>query len=301
MEEKRAIALGFFDGVHVGHAQLLRKAAEHAEKLDAIPAALSFDAHPGSTISGNAVPLINSPFERADIMRRHFGISDLIFLHFDEKLMKMEWDKFVEWLVTDFGAVYLVAGFDFRFGYGGKGTAEKLKEKCGQMGIECDIVEPVTVDGIPASSTHIRGLLEKGDVETANKFLGHRHFFVDRVRYGYRLGRKLGMPTVNMRFDEGVLVPKHGVYASAVYLLETGERYDAVTNIGVRPTVGGVDKVSVETHLLGYSGNLYGQRLRVEFYKFLRPEIKFGSTEELARQTRKDADAAKEFFKEYRC
>lgn len=296
MEERRAIALGFFDGVHIGHARLLQKAAENAKRLGAIPAALSFDAHPGSTISGNPVPLINSPFDRADIMKREFGISDLIFLHYDEKLMRMEWDKFIEWLVKDFGAVYLVAGFNFRFGYGGKGTVVKLMEKCAELGVECDIVPQVVIDGVSVSSTHIRKLLEEGDVETANKFLGHRHFFVDRVRYGYRLGRKLGIPTVNMVFDNGVLVPKHGVYATRAYLLETGERYDAVTNIGVRPTVGGVDKVSVETHLLGYSGNLYGQRLRVEFYKFLRPEMKFSGIEELGERARQDAEEARKYF-----
>jgi len=300
MDNKRVIALGFFDGMHIGHARLLHKAAERAAELEAVPSVLSFDDHPDRMISGKSVPLINSPFDRADLIRRAFGIDDLIFLHFDEKLMRMPWDEFLVWLQRDFGAVHLVAGYDFRFGYRGAGTAERLMEKCAALGMGCDIIPQVNIDGVTVSSTYIRELLQAGEMERANEFLGHRHFFADNVRYGYRLGRKLGMPTVNMRFEDGVVVPKHGVYASRAVILETGERHDAVTNIGVRPTVSGDDRVSVETHLFGFDGNLYGKRLRIEFCRFMRPEMKFASTEELGARARRDAEDVKAYFEELR-
>jgi len=292
----RVIALGFFDGVHIGHGALLRRAAERARELGVVPAVISFDTHPVKMVTGAAVPLINSPLDRADLMKRLYGIDDLIFLHYDRELMHMAWDDFIRWLASDFGAVHLVAGYNFHFGYRGEGDSEKLVKKCAELGIGCDIVEKVSLDGVPVSSTYIRGLLLDGRLEEANRFLGHRHILTDSVRYGYRFGRTLGTPTVNMRFEDGVLVPLHGVYAAEVHILDTGEVRPAVTNIGVRPTSGGDSSVTVESHLLGFSGNLYGRRIRVEFHKFLRPEMKFGCVAALRNQIRRDASETLEFF-----
>lgn len=292
----RVIALGFFDGVHLGHAALLRATRELAEKYGVEPAVISFDTPPVKTLEGAPVPMISSPLDRADMMRRLFGIEDLIFLHFDTELRHMAWDSFVEWLKTDFGAVCLVAGYDFRFGYRGAGNAGLLREKCGELGIGCHIVDPVMSEGEPVSSTRIRKLLLEGECSRANGLLGHRHLLTDTVRHGYRFGRTLGTPTVNMRFEEGVLVPRHGVYIAEAHILDSGKCFPAVTNIGVRPTVGGEDAVSVESHLLGFEGNLYGHRIRVEFYKFLRDEIKFSRIESLRDQIRADAKATLSFF-----
>ncbi len=293
---KRVIALGFFDGVHIGHAALLRRALELGGRLGVEPAVISFDTPPEKTINNEPVPLINSALDRADIMGRLFGITDLIFLHFDDVLRHMPWDKFVEWLKSDFGAVHLVAGYDFRFGYLGQGNAEKLRQKCGELGLGCDIVDAVELYGSPVSSTRIRALLLEGQCRRAVELLGHRHVLTDTVRNGYRFGRTLGTPTINMRFEEGVLVPRHGVYIAEAHILSSGRCYPAVTNVGVRPSLGGRDAVSVESHLLGFSGNLYGQRIRVEFYKFLRDEIKFEKIEELRDQIRRDAADTLAFF-----
>ena len=293
---KRVIALGFFDGVHLGHGALLRQAVRRSRQLGVEPSVISFDIPPSKTIGGELVPLINSPLDRADIMKRLYGIDDLIFLHFDHELRHMEWWRFIEWLRDDFGAVHLVAGYDFTFGYKGEGNAAKLQEKCHELGIGCDIVEKVTLGGQPISSTRIRKLLIEGECEKANELLGHRHILNDVVRNGYRFGRTLGTPTINMRFEDGVLVPRRGVYIAEAHILKTGECYPAVTNIGVRPTVGGESIVSVESHLLGFSGNLYGRHIRVEFYKFLRPEIKFERVEELRDQIRRDAAETQTFF-----
>lgn len=293
---KRVIALGFFDGVHLGHAALLRRAVELGRELGVVPAVISFDTPPAKTINNEPVPLINSALDRADTMRRLFGIDDLIFLHFDDGLRHMSWDRFVEWLRSDFGAVHLVAGYDFRFGYRGEGTPELLREKCRELGIGCDIVEAVELYGAPVSSTRIRELLTEGQCRKAVELLGHRHLLTDVVRNGYRFGRTLGTPTINMRFEDGVLIPRHGVYIAEAHILSTGRCFPAVTNIGVRPSVSGGEAVSVESHLLGFSGNLYGQRIRVEFYKFLRPEIKFEHIEELRDQIRRDAADTLRFF-----
>ncbi len=293
---KRVIALGFFDGVHSGHGALLRAAAGLAGELGVEPSVISFDTPPGKTIDGKTVPMITSPLDRADIMRRIYGIGDLIFLHFDDELRHMPWDRSVERLENDFGAVGLVAGYDFRFGYLGAGNADLLEQKCAELGLRSVIVPPVVMGGEPVSSTRVRRLLLDGRCEEANALLGHRHFLTDTVRSGYRFGRTLGTPTINMRFEDGVLVPRHGVYIAEAHILRDCRRYPAVTNIGVRPSVGGTTEVSVESHLLGYSGNLYGQPIRVEFYKFLRDEIRFDKIEALRDQIRSDAARTLQFF-----
>ncbi len=293
----RVIALGFFDGVHIGHSALLEKTRKLALEKGVTPAVMTFDTHPGTMVSGEPVPLINSPEDRALIIREVFGIEDVIFLHFDDSTRHMDWEQFVLHLKNDFGAVHVVAGHDFHFGYKGQGNPERLQAKCAELGIGCDIIPKVSFDGITISSTYIRGLLQQGDVERAGLFLGHPHILTDEVRVGYKLGRTIGAPTINMRFPENVLIPKHGVYAAMVHLPD-GSRHYAVTNVGVRPTVGGKDAVSVESYILDYSGNLYGQRIRLEFYKFLRPETKFESVDALQAQIQKDAEDAASYIDE---
>ena len=296
IEKKRVIALGFFDGIHIGHSALMRRTLEIAKALDLVPSVITFDTHPLSLVSGNTVPLINSPEDRADLIHRVFGIEDIVFLHFDKQTSGMSWDDFIVNLTVEFGARYLVAGYDFHFGRGGIGNSELLTEKCAKLGIGCDIIPEVKYDGVTSSSTYIRELITAGDIERANTFLGHPHVFTDIVRYGYKLGRTLGTPTINMRFYEGVLIPAFGVYATMVYP-ETGGEYVGVTNVGVRPTIDNSNgTVTAETHILNFQGNLYGRRVRIEFYKRLRPEIKFHNTDELKSQILHDCIAAQDFF-----
>ncbi len=284
----RVVALGFFDGVHIGHSALLEKTRKLALEKGVTPAVMTFDTHPDTMIRGGPVPLINSPEDRAMIIREIFSIQDVIFLHFDQETMHMDWEEFVLRLKTDLGAVHVVAGHDFHFGYKGLGNPVRLQQKCAELGMGCDIIPKVCFEGITISSTYIRSLLLEGDMERANLFLGHPHVLTDEVRVGYKLGRTLGAPTINMRFPENVLVPRHGVYAAMVRLPDGSSHY-AVTNVGVRPTVGGKDAVSVESYILDYSGNLYGQRIRLEFFKFLRPEKKFQDVATLQAQIHQDA------------
>ena len=293
---KRAIALGFFDGVHIGHAALLNRTKERAAELGAMPSVLSFDVHPDSLVFQKDVPLINSAAGREEIIRRCFGIDNVVFIHFNRHVMHMPWQDFADSVIGELQAAWVVIGHDFRFGYRGEGTAELLKAYCEERGIGCDIIPAVTLDGRIVSSTYIRSLIEKGDMAEAARYLGHPHTLSDTVRSGYHLGSKLGAPTSNMFFPEGVLVPRHGVYAAKVYL-EDGKSYLAVTNVGVRPTVSDSGRVSVESHLLNYEGNLYGRQARVEFHSFLRDEICFRNMDELSAQIVRDAEQAREYFR----
>ena len=294
-EKKRVIALGFFDGVHIGHGELLNRTKQRALELEAMPSVLSFDVHPDTLVFGKEVPLINSAIGREEIIRRCYGIENVVFIHFNRRVMQMEWQDFLEDLVRDLNVCHIVVGHDFCFGYKGKGTAQRLKEYCACHGLGCDVIPAVMLDGQIVSSTRIRELIAEGRIEEANRWLGHPHTLADTVHSGYHLGRKLGTPTINMFFPHGVIIPKLGVYATKVYL-ENGEDYIAVTNVGVRPTVSEEGRVSVESHLLDYSGNLYGRQARVEFYAFLREETKFDDFAALSEQIHKDAETARAYF-----
>lgn len=299
-EKKCVLALGFFDGVHLGHAALLRRTVERARELgDAESAALTFDTHPDALVRGEVVELINSTSDRAWLIRNLFGIQRLNFFSFTEDSMRLPWDTFLDQLRENTRCVHLVAGYDFRFGWRGEGDAALLRDYCRKHGLGCDIIPRVEFQGVTVSSSYIRRLLLAGDMVTANAFLGHPHILTDTVRRGYQLGRHMDAPTVNMRFPPGVLVPRHGVYATRVRLPEGV--FPAVTNIGVRPTVSRGENLTVETHLLDFSGNLYGRTLILEFYDHLRDEIKFSSVEELSAQIAADAALARKILEGRPC
>lgn len=294
-ENRSVIALGFFDGVHRGHAELIKMAKQRAAEMGAMPAVLSFDVSPESVITGHSVPLIGSIKTRVDLVKRYFGIENVIIYHFDKKTMEMPWQTFIDSLIEKYSAAHLVIGHDFHCGYKGEGTPQRVSEYCAKIGIGCDIIPKFTLDGITVSSTYIRELITTGDIEKANYFLGHPFVFAGTVKDGRKVGRKLGTPTINLEGDdENLVLPARGVYATKALL--NGEEKPAVTNIGVRPTFGENAKLTVETYILDYHGDLYGQYVRIEFYKFLRGERKFESTEELSEQIVKDIEDTREAF-----
>ena len=294
-DRKRAMALGFFDGVHIGHAALLDKTKQRAAEIDAMPSVLTFDVHPDTLVFNAEVPLINSAIGRKDIINRCFGIDNVVFIHFNQKVMHMDWREFIDELINELDIAWLVVGHDFCFGYKGLGTAPRLKEYCAEKGVGCDIIEPVCRDGIVVSSTEIRKLIQNGDIEKANEYLGHPHMLSDTVRSGYHLGTKMGTPTINMKIPEGVIIPRHGVYAAKV-ILDDGSEHISVTNVGVRPTVSDADAVSVESFILDFDGNLYDKQARVEFFSFLRDERKFDDISSLGEQIKCDAEEARAYF-----
>ena len=297
--KERVIALGFFDGVHLGHAALLRRTVEEAQKRGATPAVFTFDRPPKEVVTGVPCPLIASPEDRKGLLEREFGIKDVLMVPFDREMMTTPWDEFVtKILVERYHAVHLVAGHDHHFGHRNQGSPELLVEKCRELGLGCDIIPKVELDGITVSSTYIRSLVGMGQMARAERYLGHPHVLTQEVRHGRRIGHTIGVPTINLVVPPHVLVPSHGVYVTRVFLPD-GESYPAVTNVGTRPTVNNGTDITVEPWLLGFDGNLYGARVRVEFHKRLRDEIRFDSLDALRDQIQKDAKATMEYFENH--
>lgn len=288
----RVLAIGFFDGVHMGHAQLLRRAADIAQEKELIACAVTFDSHPQAVITGRPVPLLCSREERSELIRGKFGINEIIFEKFTDELMRLDWKQYItDVLINEMCGAHIVAGYDFTFGYKGEGNAERLSGACTELGIGCDIVPPFRIDGIRVSSTYIRGLIAEGDMEKAEVFLGHRYRLFGEIIHGKELGRALGFPTVNLALPSERQSPAWGVYAT--YVLLHGKSYPAVTNVGLRPTVERSSAPTVESTLLDFNENLYGERIDVDFVKFLRPEKRFESVAELKEQISRDIAKAR--------
>ena len=188
--------------------------------------------------------------------------------------------------------MHLVAGHDHRFGHRNQVTTALLREKCAALGLGCDIIPEVVVDGITVSSTYIRELVARGETERAMAFLGHPHILTQTVRHGHRIGRTIGVPTVNLLPPPHVLVPADGVYAARA-CLEDGRQLAAVTNVGTRPTVNNGSDRTVESWLLDFDGDLYGQTVRLEFHSRLRDEIRFDSLDALKAQISADAETVR--------
>lgn len=286
MKQKTIYALGFFDGVHQGHAALLKVCRALAQETGANAGVLTFSVHPDTFVSGKAPALINAPADRKKLLTEQFHMDTVLELPFDKAMMQMPWQDFFRMLTTTLHAGGLVCGEDFRFGYKGQGNAALLQQECTKAGIPCAVIPEQTMDGITVSSTYIRDLLEQGEMEQAVRFLGHPHILTGTVISGHQIGRTLGIPTANLLIPQGVVQPKAGVYACKACV--QGQEYLAVTNIGSRPTVGG-HTVTVESWLLDFDGDLYGQTLTLSFYAWLREEKKFPSLEALKEEIQKNA------------
>ncbi len=293
MKNNVIFALGFFDGVHLGHQALLRECRRLAEENACAAGVVTFIGHPDQLVSGKATPLINTYEDRRRLLQR-YGMETVVELAFDEALMKMPWQEFYGLLRSQYAAMGFVCGQDFRFGSRGQGTAEILQQVCANDGIPCSVIPQQTLGDVTVSSTHIRSLLSQGRVEQAEKFLGHRHIFTGTVIKGQQLGRRLGTPTANLSLPKELLCLPYGVYICRARA--EGIDCPAVTNIGIRPTVSG-EAVTIEPWLLDYEGNLYGKELTLEFYHYLRPEKKFASLEELRREILKNGEQTRQYFK----
>ena len=291
MSKRYVYALGFFDGVHLGHQALLKACVALAAAQKAHPAAITFENHPQSLFSNSIPPLLTALEDRRRLLLG-YGMEQVRAFPVTEEVMSTAWRDFLDELVGS-GAVGFVCGDDFRFGSHGEGNSEKLKEYCAEGGLPCVIVPEQTLYDTRVSSTYIRRQIEEGDMATAVAFLGHPHVLSGEVVPGRQLGRTIGIPTANLRLPEGVAVPKFGVYCCRAVV--GGRSWLAVTNVGNRPTVAG-RHVTVEPWLLDFEGDLYGREIILEFYRFLRPEQKFDSLEALKHQIRADAEETRRFF-----
>lgn len=288
MAEQTVIALGFFDGVHIGHGALLRRTVERARALGAQSAAFTFDRSPREFVTGETVPLLTGVEERCALMRRLYGVERVIVAPFDRAMMTMPWESFLgDLLVARHHAVHLVAGHDFRFGHRNEGDPARLLAWCAAHGVGCDVIPAVTLRGVTVSSTHIRALVEAGDMPGAAAFLGHPYALTGTVEHGKHLGTEELVPTVNLRTEPWHILPRFGVYAVRAELSD-GRVFPGVTNVGVRPTIADDDSVTVETNLIGFEGDLYGTAVRIELLRYLRPERRFDTVRALRAQIERD-------------
>lgn len=290
--KKKIFALGFFDGVHLGHQALLRDCCQLAQLLECIPAAVTLTLPPSATLKNTKPNMLTTAQDRKRLLQR-YGIQSVLLLNTDSETLSMSWQAFLDMLVDE-GAAGFVCGYDYRFGRSGEGTAEKLAAWAAQRNLPCVIVPEQLMDGEKISSTRIRALIEKGEIENANRLLGHPHMLTGTVVAGQQLGRTIGIPTANLHLSKDLLMPAFGVYACTAFV--DGYVLTAVTNIGVRPTVNG-EGITVESWLPGFRGNLYGKELTLEFHKFLRPERKFNSLEELKAQIQIDAAESRKILR----
>lgn len=290
--DKRIFALGFFDGVHLGHQALLKACCSLAAQMDVQAAAITFDGHPRSLFVDRVPPLINSAHDRQLLLRR-CGIGPVYMFPVTKEVMSTPWRDFLEELV-ELGAAGFICGDDFHFGHKGQGNADRLRAFSQERGLPCVIVPEQTLDETRVSSTYIRSQIESGDMNTAIRFLGHPHLFTGKVIHGHKLGRRLGFPTANLVLPEQLVVPKFGVYACRCII--DGVRYAAVTNVGTRPTVAGTG-ITVEAWILDYQGDLYDREITLQFFRFLRAERKFPDLTALQQAIRADAEQTKEILK----
>ena len=291
MKQNYVFALGFFDGVHRGHQALLAECVRMAKAMDVETAAITFEAHPQSLFRSDVPPLLTTLQDRFRLLLR-YGIDHVYPFPVTPKVMSTPWEDFLEELLGS-GAVGFVCGDDFRFGSRGEGNAEKLRQFCRDRTLPCVIVPEQNLDGVRISSSYIRKQIGEGDMATAVRFLGHGHMLTGTVVTGRKLGRSLGFPTANIELPQGVIVPRHGVYACRAYVGE--KSYLAVCNVGNRPTVQG-HQVRTETWLLDFDGDLYGQSVTLEFMYFLRPEQRFESLDALKKAVLCDAENTRKFF-----
>ena len=285
------VAIGTFDGVHIGHQALLRRTVETARACGMPAVAVTFDRHPMEVVDPRRAPTLLTLLEDKQELLRALGLDALLILSFDERLRSLEPVRFVEAvLVQSLGARHVFVGEGFRFGRGGTGDTQSL-EVCGRdWGFEVHVESLVVMAGEPVSSSRIRTAILAGDVEAAAALLGRNYTLRGTVEHGEGIGRKLGFATANLRVDPRLTIPSDGVYATVVGT-PAGIRPGAFS-IGTRPTFGGKRRV-LEVHLLDFRGDLYGATLEVAFVRRLRGQVLYERVEDLMRQMRADVEATR--------
>jgi riboflavin kinase / FMN adenylyltransferase len=277
----RSVAIGTFDGVHLGHREVIRGSRT----------VLTFDPHPLAVIHPEATPKLISPFPVKRDLIAGLGVEELVIIPFDRGFSEQSAEEFVqEVLVAQLGAKQVSVGENFRFGKAARGTAEFLAE---HDEFETRVVSLVEAEGETISSSHIRGLIAAGEVREAAEFLGAPFLFEGEVVEGDKRGRELGMRTANLVPDDRYVCPSHGVYAATAYVAGSVEGIPAAVNVGVRPTFETGRGLLVEAHLIGFDADIYGERLRLAFLERLRGEKRFESVDALVVQMNADVEQAK--------
>jgi riboflavin kinase / FMN adenylyltransferase len=287
------VALGNFDGVHVGHQNILRAAIERARAADGSALAVTFDPLPAKVLNPNRAPrLILTPEDKHELLRS-FGLDGVIVLTFSRELSMLPPEAFVrEYLRRRIGARIVVVGHNVSFGHARAGNAEVMRRLGGELGFETNVIGPIERDGIVVSSTQVREVISMGDMKRTANLLGRPHFLRGPVVHGRERGRTIGFPTANIQSLTECL-PPDGVYATRV-VMEEGS-YPSITNIGMRPTFGEPER-SIEAHIFDFNRDIYGREVKLEIAERIRPERKFESAQALAAQIASDLRRAKEIL-----
>jgi riboflavin kinase/FMN adenylyltransferase len=281
------LAIGVFDGVHLGHRALIAHLVRGAREQHAAAVAATFDPLPIQVLAPGAPASALSDISERIRLLREAGADAVVVFRFDEAFAKLSADEFVDRVRGACDIRRIVVGPDFHFGRRAEGDVEKLRSRGKRDGFSVDVMAPIEIDGAVVSSTRIRNLLLAGDVEAAARLLGRPYSIRGRVVHGAKRGRALGFPTINLALPKERLLPRDGIYAMWA---EMGEgRFKAAASLGVRPTFGGGERV-LEAFLLDFSGDLYGEEVEVAFVKRLRDEIAFASPAELSAQIARDVE-----------
>jgi len=284
------VALGTFDGVHLGHRAILGTAVTHAREAGLQALACTFEQHPIEILQPARAPRSITTVEERLALIAETGVDGVVVLSFTPELAAVEPEAFVkEVLLGRLRAQQIVVGFNHRFGRGARGDAGLLQELASRLGFQAHVVPPLTVGGVPVSSSEVRTALQRGDVVAAARFLGRPYAIGGTVTSGAGRGRTLGFPTANLAPDGNLLIPR-GVYGCLAHV--DGVVHPTVVNIGVRPTFAETT-LAIEAHLLDFTGDLYGRRMRLDFMLHLREEMRFSSVEDLKAQIARDVEAAR--------
>ena len=281
--------IGFFDGVHLGHRFLIQQVKVAATQTGWQSSIITFPVHPRQIIQSEFQPqLLSSPEEKIELLAST-GVDNCILLPFTRELSQLTAYEFMQLLYDKYKVRMLVIGYDHRFGHNRAETFEDYCRYGRELGIHIMQASAYTQEQDKVSSSAIRRALQTGDIRTATKFLGYHYYLEGTVVDGYKVGRKIGFPTANLRVDfPNKLIPSIGVYA--VYVYVNGEKHKGMLNIGYRPTINNGTDLSIEVHILDFQGDIYHQKMRIEFIDFLRPEEKFNSVDELILQMQKDKE-----------
>lgn len=283
-----AVALGNFDGIHVGHRLLLENNIKKAKDNNLKPSVFLFNNHTKTILNKDKKTEVNflTSFQQKVKILEKLGIEIVYTMDFNEKVMKLSPEMFVkEILVNWLNAKLVTVGFNYKFGYKAKGDGEYLKKLGQTYGFHVDIMKPVYVDNEIVSSTSIRKFIKAGSIEKANKFLGRNFSLIGTVVKGSSRGRKLGFPTANMELNDRYIIPHTGVYKT--YTNVDNNKFLSLTNIGYNPTFN-EDELKIETYILDFNKNIYGSHIEVEFVEFIRDDVKFDTVDKLKSQMEKD-------------
>lgn len=288
---KVCLAIGFFDGVHLGHQEIIQKTISDASEQRGLSLILTFDRHPATIVAPERAPKLIYSLPQKMRTVASLGPDVLLLIHFDAGFSAQTGEQFIRSLARDLGGIHSIrVGENFAFGHNRSGNVALLRELGEDLGFSVRPVAPVSMDGSPLSSTRVREAIRNGDLALASRMLGRAYSLSGPVIHGDRLGQQLGFPTANLDVHE-LLLPQDGVYAGQA--LHQGKAHKAVMNIGVRPTLANArPERRVEAHLLDFDGDLYGQELEFVVERKLRDERKFGSIEELKHQISRDIQAA---------